>query len=187
MDRIGRLDALLVVAATALRRELGGLVAVEIGEAARRQIALLEQFARDRLEQATPDDLKALFRCRRPPGGLNAADDVPQPVERLAPANAADLDIVGLSMRRTARVGGRQRNDKQAVLGEQRQTGALWMTAQFPGGLDRGAPAEPLDEIGVNTAQQVSRQRERADNVKLVNLGEQALQADAPQDRPPAG
>src|SRR5271166_74076 len=69
----------------------------------------------------------------------------------------------------------------QAVEGQQRQTGALWMTAQFPGGLDRGAPAEPLDEIGVNTAQQVSRQRERADKVKLVNLGEQALQADAPR------
>ena len=54
---------------------------------------------------------------------FDASDHVAQPVERLASANAADLDVVGLGVRRTARVGSGQRDNEQAVLGELGQFG----------------------------------------------------------------
>src|SRR5208337_3622475 len=81
-------------------------------------IALLEQFSRDRLEQAPAHDLEALFRGRRPPGGLYAPDYITQAVERLTPTNAADLHVVDLGVRGAGGIGGRKRDNEQAVLCE---------------------------------------------------------------------
>jgi hypothetical protein len=97
VDRIRRADALLVVAFAALGRKLGLLRAVEIGEGARHDVPVLElRRVGKRLEQAPANDLEALFGARRAPRGFDTPDDVAQPVERLAPARAADFDIVGL-------------------------------------------------------------------------------------------
>jgi hypothetical protein len=46
-----------------------------------------------RFEQAPADDLKPLLGTGRPPRRLQPADDVPQPVQRLAPPLARHSDI----------------------------------------------------------------------------------------------
>ena len=104
VDRVGRLDPLLVVGVAALGRELLVLRAVEIGERARHHVAVLELRRIDqRLEQPPAHDLEALLGARRPPRRLHPPDDVAQPVERLAPALAAHLDVVGLGVGRAGR------------------------------------------------------------------------------------
>jgi hypothetical protein len=67
VDRESGLDAPLVIACAAVWREFGRLRAVEIREGARRQVALLVEIARDRLEQAPPHDLETFLRRCRPP------------------------------------------------------------------------------------------------------------------------
>ena len=96
MDRVCGRDPLFVVGVAALRRELLVLTAVEVGERARDDVAVLEpRRVGERLEQPTADDLEAFLGAGRPPRRLDAPDDVAQPVERLAPALAADLDVGG--------------------------------------------------------------------------------------------
>ena len=76
-----------------------------------------------RLEQPPPHDLESLLGARRPPRGLDPADHVAQPIERLAPALAAHLDVVGLGVRRARGVRGRQADHEQAVLHQLRRLG----------------------------------------------------------------
>ena len=57
---------------------------------------------------------------------------------------------------------------------------ALGVTTQLPGALDGRASAEALDLVRVNAAQQIRRQREPAQQLELVDLGQQALQSDPP-------
>ena len=121
VDRIRGLDPLLVVGVAALGRELLVLRAVEVGEGARDHVAVLElRWIGQRLEQPPPHDLKAFLGARRPPRGFDAAHDVAQPVERLAPALTAYLHVIGLRVRRTRGVRGGQADHQQAVLGELR-------------------------------------------------------------------
>src|SRR5690606_22094027 len=101
MNRVGSLNSFLVVAALALGRELGGLGSILVGERASGHVTLLECLRSGQwLEQAPTDDLEALLGGRGSPGRFDASHDVPQPVERLTPANATDLHIIGLSVRR---------------------------------------------------------------------------------------
>src|SRR5690606_35053948 len=60
---------------------------------------------------------EAYLGAGRPPRRLHAADDVLETLERLAPPRAADLDVVGVGVRRGG-VGGGQADDEQAALGE---------------------------------------------------------------------
>ena len=76
-----------------------------------------------RLEQPAPHDLEALLGAGGPPRGLDAADDVAQPIERLAPALAAHLDVVGLGVGRARGVRGREADHEQAVLHQLRRLG----------------------------------------------------------------
>jgi hypothetical protein len=79
------------------------LRAVEVVEGARHGVAGDELlFLDERLEQPPADDLEALLGAGRPPRGLDAPDGVAQPVQRRAPALAADLDVVGHRVRRAA-------------------------------------------------------------------------------------
>ena len=92
VDRVGRLDALLVLGIAALGRELLVLRPVQVGERRADHVAVLELGRVDqRLEQPAPHDLEAFLGAGRPPRRLDAADHVAQPVERLAPALPADL------------------------------------------------------------------------------------------------
>ena len=52
------------------------------------------------------------------------------------------------------------------------------MPAQLPGALDRSAPAEALDLVGMHAAQQARRQGKAAQQLELGDLGQQALQPD---------
>ena len=95
---------LLVVGVAALGRELLVLRAVEIGEGPRHHVAVLElRRVGQRLEEPPAHDLEPLLGAGRPPRGLDPADHVAQPVERLAPALAAHLDIVRLGVGRARR------------------------------------------------------------------------------------
>ena len=67
---------------------------------------------------------------------------------------------------------------RRAPEGQQGQADALGMPAQLPGALDGCAPAEPLGLVRMQAAQQVRRQRQRAQPLKLGDLGQQAFQAD---------
>ena len=117
MDRVGRLDPLLVIGIAALGRELLVLRPVEVGEGPRHHVAVLElRRIGQRLEQPPPHDLETLLGARRPPRGLDAAHHIAQPIERLAPALAADLHVIGLGVRRARGVRGRQADHEQAVL-----------------------------------------------------------------------
>ena len=119
VNRVGGLDALLVIAAAALGREFLLLAAIEIGEGAGYHVAVLElRRVRERLEQPAAHDLEALFGARRAPGRFDAADHVAQTVQRFAAALAADFDIVGAGMRRSGGVGGRQADHQQTVAGQ---------------------------------------------------------------------
>src|SRR5690349_681147 len=104
MNRVGGLNPFLVIGGTALRRKLRSLHVVELGETARRQITVLELVARNRLEEPSTDDLKTLLGRRRPPGRFHTANHVAQTIQRFAPPNATDFDVVGLGVRRAARV-----------------------------------------------------------------------------------
>lgn len=64
------------------------------------------------------------------------------------------------------------------IEGQQRQADLVGVTSQFPGGLDRRAPAKLFGKISVNTAQQICRQRERADEVEFGDFGHETLQTD---------
>jgi len=66
----------------------------------------------------------------------------------------------------------------RAPEGQQRQADALGMPAQFPGALDGRAPAEPLGLVRMQAAQQVRSQGQRAQALKLGDLGQKAFQAD---------
>ena len=95
VDRIGRLDALLVLGLAALRRELGLLGAVELGEGPRHHVPVLELGGvGEGLEQPPADDLEALLGGGRPPGGLHPPDHIAQPVQGLAPAGPAHLHVI---------------------------------------------------------------------------------------------
>src|SRR5262245_1928860 len=109
MNGIGGLDAPLVIASPTVRGKLSRLRLIEIGESARRHIAMFELIPRDRLEQPPPHDLEALFGGCGTPGGLDASHHVSQPVEGLSAAYAAHLDVVRLRMWGPPRVRGRQR------------------------------------------------------------------------------
>ena len=83
MDRVGRLDALLVVAVAALGRELRLLRAIEIGEGARGHVALLE-LRRARRAARTA----AGARSRSPPRRSPAATTIPPARPRCAAGRA---------------------------------------------------------------------------------------------------
>ena len=95
---------LLVIGVAALGRELLVLRPVEVREGPRHHVAVLElRRIGQRLEQPPPHDLEALLGAGRTPRRLDAADHIAQPIERLAPALAADLDIIGLGVGRARR------------------------------------------------------------------------------------
>ena len=119
MDGIRRLDAFFVIAVAALGRELRLIGPVEIRECARHHVAVLElRCIGHRLEQAPPHNLEALLGTGRPPGRFHPANDVAQPLKRLASALAADLHIVRLRMRGARCVRGRQTDHQHAVFGQ---------------------------------------------------------------------
>ena len=70
------------------------------------------------LEQPAADDLETFLGAGRPPRRLDTPDDVAEPVERLAPALAADLDVVGVRVRGAGGVRRRETDDQQAVAGQ---------------------------------------------------------------------
>ena len=118
MNRVGRLNAPLVVHRAALRRELDSLRTVQVGEGAGGDVALLEGVRpAERFEQPPPHDLEAFLGACRPPRGFDPGDDIAQPFQRLAPAQAAHFGIVRLGVRRTlaGRVGRRQGHYQQTV------------------------------------------------------------------------
>ena len=122
MDRIGRLDPVLVVEVAALGREFLMLGPVEVVEGAgdrvaRDELGLFDQ----RLEQPPPDDLEAFLGAGRRPRRLHPPDDVAQPRQRRPAARAAHLLVVGLRVRRGRRIGGGQADDQQTMLGEFRR------------------------------------------------------------------
>src|SRR5260370_40302067 len=95
------MDALLVVGGAALRRNLGALCVMEVGECTRRHVALLAGLGpSERLEQTPPHNLEPLLSGCRPPRRFDAPDHVAQTVERLPAADAAHLYVVRLRMRR---------------------------------------------------------------------------------------
>ena len=113
-----------VVGVAALRRELLVLTAVEVGERAHDDVAVLEPLrVGERLEQSPADDLEAFLGAGRPPRRLDAPDDVAQPVERLAPALAAHLDVIREGVRRTTSVRRGEADHQQAVAGQLRRFG----------------------------------------------------------------
>ena len=90
---------------------------VEVGEGAGHNVAFtIPGRVRQRLEQAPADDLEPLLGAGRPPRRLDPAHHVAQPVQRLAAALAAHLDVVGLGVRRSGGIGGGQADHEQAVL-----------------------------------------------------------------------
>ena len=118
VDGIGRLDPLLVVGVAALGWKLLVLGPVELRERAGHDVPVLElRRIGERLEQPSSDDLETLFGACRPPGRFDAPDDVPQPVERLPSARAADLDVVGLGVGRAGGIRRRQADHQQAARG----------------------------------------------------------------------
>ena len=119
MDRIGGFDPLFVVDVPTLRRKLLVLGPIELRKCPRDHVPVLElRRVRERLEEPSPHDFEAFLGTCRPPGRLDASDDVPQAIERLAPALPTDLDIIGPGMGRPGRIGGRQADHEQAVVGE---------------------------------------------------------------------
>ncbi len=119
VDRVGVAQALLVLGLVGLGRELLLLGPVQLVERAGDAVAGDELLARhDRLEQPPAHDLEALLGAGRPPGRLDAADGVAQPVERRAATLAAHLDVVGDRVRGAGRVRRRQADDEQALLRE---------------------------------------------------------------------
>ena len=119
MYRIGRLDPLLVVRVTARGRELLALGPIEVRERPGDHVPVRElRGVRERLEQPSPHDLEAFLGARRPPGRLDSPDHVSQPIERLASALSADLDVIGLGVGRAGRIRGGQADHEQAVIGE---------------------------------------------------------------------
>ena len=120
----GCLDPFLVVGVTALGRKLLVLGPVQLRERTRHDVPILELHRiGERLEQPSSDDLEAFLRAGRPPGRFDPPDDVPKPVERLPAARAADLDVVGLGVKRAGRIRRRQADHEQAVRGEPRRFG----------------------------------------------------------------
>ena len=119
MNRIGGLDPLLVADIPTLGWELLVLAPIELSECPRNHIPVLElRRVRERLEEPTPHDLETFLGTRRSPGRFDAPDDVPQAIERLAPALSADLDIIGPGVGRPGRIRGGQADHEQAVVGE---------------------------------------------------------------------
>ena len=119
MYRPGRLDPLLVVRVPTRGRELLALGPIEVRERPRDHVPVPElRGVRERLEQPSPHDLEAFLGARRPPGRLDPPDHVAQPVERLASALSADLDVIGPGVGRPGRIRGWQADDEQAVVGE---------------------------------------------------------------------
>ena len=117
MDRIGGLEPLLIVRIAALGRKLRLLGTVEVGKGPRHYIAVLElRRIGQRLEEAPPHDLEAFLGTGRPPRRFHPAHHVAQPVERLPTALATHLHIVGLGVRRSGSIRGRQADHQQAVL-----------------------------------------------------------------------
>ena len=97
---------------------------VEVSKGPGDDITVLELFGiGERLEQTSPDDLEALFRTCRTPRRLHSADDVAKSVERLAATLAADLNVVGLRVRRCPTIGRGQADHQQAILRELRRLG----------------------------------------------------------------
>src|SRR5688572_23714806 len=95
MDGEGSLNALLVVGAPRdLERKFAGFGPIELGERSGRHVAMLEHVALHRLEQPPANDLEAFLGGCRPPRGFETPDNVAEPVERLAAADAADLDVI---------------------------------------------------------------------------------------------
>jgi hypothetical protein len=62
---------------------------------------------------------------------------------------------------------------------QQRQADRLGVAAQLPRRLGHRPPAKALDERGRERPQDIRRKLERADEVELADLGEQALEPDA--------
>ena len=119
MDRIGGPDPLLVVDVPTLGRKLLVLGPIELREGPCNHIPVLElRRVRERLEEPPPHDLETFLGTRRPPRRLDAPDDVPQAIERLAPALSSDLDVIGPRVGRPGRIRGRQADHEQAVVGE---------------------------------------------------------------------
>ena len=128
MDGVGGPDAPLVVRRTAFGRKLHALRAIGVGERAGGHVALLERLRPVQgLEQAPPHDLEAFLGARGPPGRFHPGHHVAQPVQRLAPPEAAHLRVVGRGVGECAgargRVGGRQRDHQQAVVGDLHRLG----------------------------------------------------------------
>ena len=119
MDRICSPDPLLVVDIPTLRRKLLVLCPIKLRKCPRNHVPVLElRRVRERLEEPPPHDLEAFLGTRQPPGRLDASDDVPQAVERLAPALPTDLDVIGPGVGRPGRIRGRQADHELAVVGE---------------------------------------------------------------------
>ncbi len=90
---------------------------VEVGEGAGHDVAIAKLgVAGQRLEKPSADDLEPLLGAGRAPRRLHAAHYVAQPIEGLAAALPAHLDVGGVGVGRTVRVGRRQTDNEEAVL-----------------------------------------------------------------------
>src|SRR5204863_64056 len=116
VNRIRGLDALFVVAASALGWKLGALRLIEICEGSRCDVPLFRCLdTNQRLEQAPSHDLEAFLGSGRTPRRFNAPHYVAEPVECLAPADASNLYVFGLRVRRSRCVGGREGDYQQTI------------------------------------------------------------------------
>jgi len=91
MDRVRLPDAILVVAAACLAREVGVVAVVHLDEAARSRVDRRERVGVGRCEQPLADDVVRLVRRR---GALlvgHAPHHVLEPLERLEAVRASDL------------------------------------------------------------------------------------------------
>ena len=202
MDRIGGLDPLLVVDIPALRRKLLVLGPIELRKCPRDHIPVRElRGVRERLEEPPPHDLEAFLRTRRPPGRLDASDDVPQAIERLAPALPTDLDVIGPGVGRPGSIRGRQADHEQTAVGELRgfrqRLGKAELGLEATGGkvalvvqlAGVGHPLVDKDEAGAVFVEELAQCIARIRRLFVVgrNPGECLLAAQLPRQLAPEG
>ena len=194
------MDPLLVVDVPALRRELLVLGPIELRKCPRDHIPVRElRGVRERLEEPPPHDLEAFLGARRPPGRLDASDDVAQAIERLAPALSTDLDIIGPGVRRPGRIGGRQADHEQTVVSELRgfrqRLGKAELGLEAAGGkvalvvqlAGVGHPLVDEDQAGAVFVEELAQRIARIRRLLVVgcNAGERLLAAQLPRQLAP--
>lgn len=176
VDRVGVAQAPLVVPLPATLRELLLVFAVVGRERANDGISKRSLRCLDRLEQAPANDLEALFRAGRRPGGSGAPEGVLEPSERLSAAFSADFDV-GLRERRhqqgfvrgPGRLGQRL---SEGEVGVEAPSGEALNAVQQP---DVRHPLVNEDETGGRHRQDLAQRIGPRADAALVSLGDDGV------------